>query len=177
MAILEEESMNYGEMDPGNRSAAEREVILRTDGLKSIQRNLAISITKYMITANAGGAVAVLAYVHANTSQPISIYIKLSLVSFILGILSISVALMWLYRRTWKIEGQYIEDTKLFFKNQISLLELRRRDNERCESDKVEHSLGGFFIFGLCYGRGSWRPQLFLKPLRGPVVVAGDLLS
>lgn len=148
--------MNYDEMKPEDRSAAETEVNWRRDGLKSIQRNLAISITKYMITANAGGAVAVLAYVHATTSQPISIYVKLSLVSFILGILSISVALMWLYRRTWKIEGQYLEDTNLFFENQISLLELRRRDNERCESDKVEHSLGGFsflaFVMGVVLG-------------------------
>lgn len=148
--------MKIQEMKPEQRLYAEKEISNRVNELKSILRGVAVSITKYLIAANSGGVVAVLAYIHAMNTNSISGYIKFSLASFIIGIMAISVALIWLYRRAWKIEHSYVKDRELFLQNQISWPELERRDNEHCESDRIEHTLALFsfvlFFIGVVSG-------------------------
>ncbi|MDH5425161.1 MAG: hypothetical protein OEY29_09220 [Gammaproteobacteria bacterium] len=134
--------MNYQEMDEQNQAIANQEINARLSGLKDILRGLAVSISKYLIAANSGGILAILAYLNSLKNVDPTSSIKVSLVFFVIGLVLISVVLFWVCWRVWKIDSQYKKDMSVFYNNQISFFELRRRDNERTESDKVEYFLG-----------------------------------
>lgn len=133
--------MNYQDLNEENQAVANQEINYRLSGLKDILRGLAISLSKYLILANSGGILAVLTYLHTLVNTPPSNLIKTSLAFFVIGLVLISIVLFWVYYRIWKIDNEYKKDMALFYSNQISIFELRRRDNERTESDKFEYIL------------------------------------
>lgn len=134
--------MNYQDLNQEQQAFVNQEINNRLGGFRDIMRGLAVSLSKYLITANSGGIIAILTYLHSlSGNQPTPSKIKLSLLCFVIGLICISIVLFWVYYRVWKLDNKYKKDMRLFYENQISIFELRRRDNERTESDKVEYSL------------------------------------
>jgi hypothetical protein len=83
-------------------------------------------------------------------------HMQISLFSFTFGIVVISVALMFLFIRTSKVESSYVVDRNVFLNNQLPLTELNKNDDERYDSDNAEYILVLFsfiaFIAGVLYG-------------------------
>jgi hypothetical protein len=105
---------------------------------------------------NSGGAITVLVYSRLlNGHLPMN-HMQISLFSFTFGIVVISVALMFLFIRTSKVESSYVVDRNVFLNNQLPLTELNKNDDERYDSDNAEYILVLFsfiaFIAGVLYG-------------------------
>jgi len=133
--------MNYQDMNEEEQVSANQEIYYRLSALKDILRGLAVSLSKYLILANSGGILATLTYLQSLTNTAPSTYIKTSITLFVIGLILISVALFWVYYRAWDIDNKYRQEMSRFYTNDISIIELRRRDNERTKSDKVEYVL------------------------------------
>lgn len=148
--------MNYLDMDPDSQNLIQQEVNQRAIEIKSIFRNMILSIGKLLILLNLVGAISVILYNNMLNGPAVDGYLKISLFSFAFGIVTITMALMFLFMRAMKVESSYAVDRTLFFSNQLSFGELKKNDGERCDSDSLEFILVLFsfiaFISGVLYG-------------------------
>ncbi|MCW8826587.1 MAG: hypothetical protein OQK78_09215 [Gammaproteobacteria bacterium] len=148
--------MNYQDMDESTQSQTHHEVNSRSVELKSIHRNLILSVGQSLIFLNFAGTLAVLVYRYLLNGSAAMNHMNISLFSFTFGIVSIAMALMFLFMRTQKVVSSYAVDRDLFLNNQLSIDEVRQNDAEHSESDNFEFILILFsfiaFISGVLYG-------------------------
>ena len=148
--------MNYKDMDELSQKQVHHEVNSRAVELKSILRNLILSVGKSLLFLNSGGVITILVYNYLLNGQSGMSHMSISLFSFTFGVVAIATALMFLFMRTQKVVSSYAVDRELFLNNHLTITQVRTNDSENCESDNFEFILILFsfiaFIAGVLYG-------------------------
>ena len=105
------------DLDPAVRVARERFIENRELQLQRVTTESGESSLKFLFTANAGGAVSILAYLGAIAQQPHNVGFKVALAMFFVGIIFVGIyrafitetygALFWKYKKS--VEKYYNE--------------------------------------------------------------------
>lgn len=149
-------------LDENTRKAREHFIDSREKQLQGAAVESADSAIKFLFTTNAGGAIAVLAYLGAiSTSSTIGISLKLSLAFFFIGVVIIGIYRAFVVHIRMDIFYHFQSITKEYFKEKYDWDAYFKEVEKKVNPNKIPYYLGYGSFACFLLGSGSGVAGLF----------------
>ncbi len=145
------------DLDPDVRNAREKFIEHREKQLQAITVSAAETGVKFLFTTNAGGAIAILAYLGAIATNPNLVQtLKISLVLFFLGVILVGINHVLLVETYGSIFKKFQESTKNYFADKNEWDDYFSEIQAHVKPNNIPrillYSSFGCFIFGCVFG-------------------------
>ncbi|MBE8190345.1 MAG: hypothetical protein HAW58_05760 [Candidatus Thioglobus sp.] len=124
--------------------------------LYQIQKESGERILKYLLLTNSGGAIATLSFLSASTLTADSIYAKIALVLFLLGIIAVGILIAKQFHNISNLFNYWMENVSKYYDDKITWKDLNKKDSERANAYFADYIIAYFafacFIFGVILG-------------------------
>ncbi len=142
------------DLDPEVRIARERFIEHREKQLQSIATTASETAIKYLFVTNAGGAVAILAFLGAIAEKPVEIgMLKYSLALFFVGVILVGIYRAYLVHVYMDIFKQYQFSVKNYFGERKDWDDFYSEVESQVKPNKIPHILG--YSSFVCFIGGS----------------------